>query len=143
MDSANNSCESQLIVTIYDIASQLERDLQVDIILLDFAKAFDKFSTSPPSTQVRILCRQPQNQQMDSLLPREQKANKFQYSWCTPRHCSWPTSTTCQKQQLHQRPNYLQMDMTAFFIGPLTTRLTVTYCRETLQLEKTGKTNGR
>jgi hypothetical protein len=64
MDSANNSCKSQLIVTIHDIASQLERDLQlqVDIILLDFAKAFDKFSTSPPSTQVRILCRQPQNQ---------------------------------------------------------------------------------
>jgi hypothetical protein len=36
------SCESQLIVTIHDIASKLERDLQVDIILLDFAKAFDK-----------------------------------------------------------------------------------------------------
>jgi hypothetical protein len=36
------SCESQLIVTIHDIASKLERDSQVDIILLDFAKAFDK-----------------------------------------------------------------------------------------------------
>ena len=102
MDSANNSCESQLIVTIHDIASQLERDLQVDIILLDFAKAFDKFSTSPPSTQVRILCRQPQNQQMDSLLPREQKANKFQYSWCAPRHCSW-TSTVPGLHQRHVR----------------------------------------
>jgi hypothetical protein len=32
------ACESQLIVTIHDIASKLE----VDIILLDFAKAFDK-----------------------------------------------------------------------------------------------------
>jgi hypothetical protein len=36
------SCEFQLIVTIHDIASKLERDSQVDIILLDFAKAFDK-----------------------------------------------------------------------------------------------------
>jgi hypothetical protein len=36
------SCESQLIITIHDIASKLERDSQVDIILLDFAKAFDK-----------------------------------------------------------------------------------------------------
>ena len=34
----NRSCESQLIVTIHDIASKLERDSQVDIILLDFAK---------------------------------------------------------------------------------------------------------
>jgi hypothetical protein len=36
------SCESQLIVTIHEIASKLEKGLQVDIILLDFAKAFDK-----------------------------------------------------------------------------------------------------
>jgi hypothetical protein len=36
------SCESQLIVTIHDIASKLERVSQVDIILLDCAKAFDK-----------------------------------------------------------------------------------------------------
>ena len=43
MDSAKKlSCESQFIVTIHDIASKLERDSQVDIILLDFAKAFDK-----------------------------------------------------------------------------------------------------
>ena len=39
----NRSCETQLIHTIQDIASKLRsgRD-QVDIILLDFAKAFDK-----------------------------------------------------------------------------------------------------
>ena len=36
------SCEFQLIVTIHDIASKLERDSQVDIVLLDFAKTFDK-----------------------------------------------------------------------------------------------------
>ena len=39
------SCESQLIVTIHEIASKLEKGsqlTQVDIILLDFAKAFDK-----------------------------------------------------------------------------------------------------
>jgi hypothetical protein len=39
------SCESQLVVTIHEIASKLEKGsqlTQVDIILLDFAKAFDK-----------------------------------------------------------------------------------------------------
>ena len=52
-------------------------------------------STSPTSTQVRILWRQTQNQQMDSLLPSEQNAeryilkelspNKFQYSLVYPQ----------------------------------------------------------
>ncbi len=39
-----SSCESQLITTFHDIAGQLDRrDIkQVDAIVLDFAKAFDK-----------------------------------------------------------------------------------------------------
>ena len=40
-------------------------------------KGIRQSSTSPPSTQVRILWRQPQNQQMDSLLPREQKTERY------------------------------------------------------------------
>ena len=36
------SCETQLILTIQDIAKNLSKGRQVDIILLDFAKAFDK-----------------------------------------------------------------------------------------------------
>jgi hypothetical protein len=37
------SCESKLTVTTHEIASKLEKGSQVvDIILLDFAKAFDK-----------------------------------------------------------------------------------------------------
>ena len=36
------SCETQLIVTIQEIASKLSKGQQVDVILLDFAKAFDK-----------------------------------------------------------------------------------------------------
>ena len=58
--------------------------------------------TPPPSTQVRIIWRQPQNQQMDSLLPREQKTERYTWRdclqassstlWCTPMYSSW-TST--------------------------------------------------
>ncbi|VDI33019.1 Hypothetical predicted protein [Mytilus galloprovincialis] len=63
------SCESQLIITINDTSSKLKSSSQVDIILLDLAKAFDKVQrTSTPPTQAGILWRQPQNQQMDSLL---------------------------------------------------------------------------
>ena len=36
------SCESQLAVTIHDLAQGLEKRGQVDVILLDFSKAFDK-----------------------------------------------------------------------------------------------------
>jgi hypothetical protein len=46
---------------------------------------------------------------------------------CWVLYCSWHTSTTCQRQQLHPRSSCLQM--TALFTVLLTTRLTVTYCR--------------
>eukprot|EP00794_Sanderia_malayensis_P017868 gene17868-19649_t len=36
------SCESQLIITIHEIAQALDQGEQTDIILLDFQKAFDK-----------------------------------------------------------------------------------------------------
>ena len=36
------SCETQLIITIEEIARKLATGEQVDVILLDFSKAFDK-----------------------------------------------------------------------------------------------------
>lgn len=36
------SCESQLILTIHDLAKSLDEGGQIDAILLDFSKAFDK-----------------------------------------------------------------------------------------------------
>ena len=36
------SCESQLITTVHDLASGLDKRKQIDAILLDFSKAFDK-----------------------------------------------------------------------------------------------------
>ena len=36
------SCESQLIITINDLASNINAGAQTDVILLDFSKAFDK-----------------------------------------------------------------------------------------------------
>ena len=37
-----NSCESQLLLTVDDLASSLNKNQQVIVILLDFSKAFDK-----------------------------------------------------------------------------------------------------
>ena len=36
------SCESQLVITAHDLASILNKHSQVDVAVLDFAKAFDK-----------------------------------------------------------------------------------------------------
>ena len=40
------SCKTQLIVTVQEIASRLSKGDQVDVILLDFEKAFDTVSQS-------------------------------------------------------------------------------------------------
>ena len=41
---SNHSCESQLFITINDIAKQIDENLQADTAILDFSKAFDKVS---------------------------------------------------------------------------------------------------
>ena len=43
---SKHSCESQLFITINDIAKQIDTNLQVDAAILDFSKAFDKVSHS-------------------------------------------------------------------------------------------------
>ena len=37
-----HSCESQLLLTIHDFAKGLDNKQQIDAVLLDFSKAFDK-----------------------------------------------------------------------------------------------------
>jgi hypothetical protein len=38
------SCESQLIGLVHDLTSNMDKNYQTDMIVLDFAKAFDKVS---------------------------------------------------------------------------------------------------
>ena len=42
----HHSCESQLFVTVDDIARTIDNKAQVDVAVLDFSKAFDKVSHS-------------------------------------------------------------------------------------------------
>ena len=41
------SCETQLLITVRDLAAELDRRQQIDAILLDFSKAFDNSTSSP------------------------------------------------------------------------------------------------
>jgi len=43
---SKHSCESQLLITINDIAKDIDRNLQVDAAILDFSKAFDRVAHS-------------------------------------------------------------------------------------------------
>ena len=45
------SCKSQLISTVHDLAVGIENRKRLDVILLDFAKAFDKVPPSSSSSQ--------------------------------------------------------------------------------------------
>ena len=63
------SCESQLIVTINEIASKLEKGSQVDIILLDFAKAFDKVSHQRFLHKLEYYGVECQDKELDSIIP--------------------------------------------------------------------------
>ena len=47
------SCDSQLILTVDDLAKTLNQGKQADCILLDFSKAFDKVSHSRLSTKLK------------------------------------------------------------------------------------------
>ena len=38
---AQHSCESQLIITVEDLAKNLDNKIQTDVLILDFQKAFD------------------------------------------------------------------------------------------------------
>jgi len=43
---SKHSCESQLFITINDIAKGMDENHQVDVAILDFCKAFDKVEHS-------------------------------------------------------------------------------------------------
>ena len=49
---SNHSCESQLLITVEDLARNLDRRLHTDVLILDFQKAFD---TVPHQRLIRKL----------------------------------------------------------------------------------------
>jgi hypothetical protein len=50
------SCKSQLVITVQEIAKRLAKGSQVDIILLDFAKAFDTTLMTVHLLGLKLIC---------------------------------------------------------------------------------------
>jgi hypothetical protein len=42
---AKRSCESQIISLIHELSQNNDKNIQTDLILMDFAKAFDRYHT--------------------------------------------------------------------------------------------------
>ena len=63
------SCETQLILTVEGLAGEIDKGGQIDVILLDFLKAFDKI---PHKWENGFLLHQRQDKEMDSGLPLQQ-----------------------------------------------------------------------
>ena len=50
-----HSCETQLLSTIQDIVQAVDKKQQVDVIIMDFQKAFDKVPPSEIVTQTQTV----------------------------------------------------------------------------------------
>ena len=63
-----HSCETQLVTTIEDLALSLEYGQQVDMLILDFSKAFWHGGSSKTAPQTRTLWYQRRHQRVDLYL---------------------------------------------------------------------------
>ena len=101
------SCETQLIEFIDDLTSDLEEGQKTDILITDFAKAFDKVHHS---LLIHTLWHQGRGI-LDQELAVGQKTSSCNRGrtvrahqrglWCPPRLCPWPRVIPV----LHQRPS--------------------------------------
>ena len=66
---ARRSCETQLLETLDDITKMAANNKQIDIILLDFSKAFDKSAAQKTVKQAKLLWHSQQHTAMDLLIP--------------------------------------------------------------------------
>ena len=68
-------CETQLVISIQDLAKSLADGTQIDIILLDFSKAFDK-------------------------VPHQRLIHKLNYYGIRDKNLNWITDFLGNKQQV-------------------------------------------
>ena len=103
------SCESQLILTIQDLAAGLNSKSQIDAILLDFSKAFDKAPHERLAAKLHHYgVRGNTLSWIKSFLANRPAGNirwsQIQLSTsiiiCTSGDSTWPTAVPC----LHKRP---------------------------------------
>ena len=123
------SCETQLTVTIQEVASRLSKGNQVDIILLDFAKAPDKVPLSKFLHKLDFYgVRDQTSNWIRSFLENRKQEVVLDVFALRPVRCpiwsspgnrgpsySWPTSTTFWSPNDHQTVYYSQM--TAYSIA--------------------------
>ena len=91
------SCETQLIITAEDLAGEIDKGGQTDVILLDFSKVFDKVPHKLLLLKLDFLWHQRQDQDMDWGLPLPMEPSRW---WSKAN-----TATQVQSPQVY--PNAL------------------------------------
>ena len=100
------SCESQLLINSHDLASILNRRSQVDVAVLDFAKAFDKV---PHQRLLKKLCYYNLHGNVVGWIesfPADRTQPVIGHTsalWGASRHSPWPAALS----HLHQRHHLL------------------------------------
>ena len=105
------SCETQLVITIQEIASRLSKGSQEDIILLDFAKSFDEVPHSRllykieyygiqnkkvPGFKLFWGTESKKSSLMVPIQPRQMFYQVYPRELCWCNCYSWPTLMICQ-----------------------------------------------
>ena len=62
------SCESQLIETVHDWITAIDNKTQIDAILLDFAKAFDKVPHKRLLSKISLLWNNWKHKKLDKII---------------------------------------------------------------------------
>jgi hypothetical protein len=149
----NRSCETQLVTTIQKIAQNLTSKGQVDVILFDSAKAFDKvphrrllhklkFYGVDGTTLAWISSFLSSRKQLDGV-----KSSEKEVLSGVPQVPSWDPCSFCHLLMTYRMlpPHRMHacFQMTASSILTSTARTTQTCCKKTFQHLKNGKRNGK
>ena len=140
------SCETQLLITVHDLAAGLDRRQQIDAILLDFSKAFDivphqrlaaklhhyGFRDQTLSWIKSFLADRSQQVVLDG---KSSSRPGFRRAQSSVLSCSWFTSTTCPQESPLQ---YDCLPTTVCCIEWSKTIKTQGCCRPTLISFKSG-----
>ena len=157
------SCETQLLLTINDLAKGLDDKQQIDAVrLLTFLKPLIRLPPHPPHPHQRLLLKlkhyggseetsmdgletfyQQEPRKLSSTVQSHHPLQSHQVSrqvrvWALS--CSLPLSTICQSVS-HPRSSYLQM--TACYIGRFSEFPTALNCKKSMTDSRIGRENGK
>jgi hypothetical protein len=151
---AKCSCETQLLTLSHELAYNLHKGIQTNLIILDFSKAFDKVPHNKLLMKMenygirgntwRWVRSFLSDRNRFYWMVKSQVKSTTSSQWCTTRisigpFCFWYSSMTFQ-HQFHLNLDFSQM--TVYCTGAYTQKKTVKSCKKTYIALKSGRKRG-